>query len=82
LSAYRTPNDKLRREIGNILCINMKSAVKYTKRNNSNNNRCRSGDMIADGLGITGAECQVGDEKYLKISFMHLNNITFSGGRM
>jgi len=35
----------------------MKSAVKYTKRNN----RCRSGDMIADGLGITRAECQVDD---------------------
>jgi hypothetical protein len=33
----------------------MKSAVKYTKRNN----RCRSGDMIADGLRVTGAKCQV-----------------------
>ena len=34
----------------------MKSAVKYIKKNS----RRKSRDMIADGLGITGAECQVG----------------------
>jgi len=38
-----------------VLCSKYESAVKYTKRNN----KCRSGDMIADGLEITRAECQV-----------------------
>jgi len=37
----------------------MKSTVKYTKKNS----RYRSGDMAADGFGIAGAECKVGDGK-------------------
>jgi len=50
LGTYRTPNNKLRREIGNVLCLKCKNAVKYTK----SNSRCRSGNMTVYGLGITG----------------------------
>jgi len=57
-TGHQTINrDKLRREIGNILCLKCKNAVKYTKRNS----RCRSGNMTVDGLRITGVECQVAD---------------------